>query len=346
MNKRRAFTLIELLVVITIIAILMGILLPALSRAQENARMQTDKNLLRQMHSGWVAYSGSNKGSFPIPAFVDREPVETGMGMMQVAGSGTPEWGFNHTAAVDSLSVMQNLFTPGELVSPSDPSPNVFVYDSYRYNDYMPNPSQPDDDDVHWDTNLYIDYDLDGEQSHSSYFMMPLVGKRVDQQWSERSKKRGPDFAVIGTRGPELNGIMHDAEKANDAYGFYGADNEWVGLICYNGGNVHDERTFWPAHIAPLTPEDTSGPDVLRDSLFNFECANPDGGVCHPANSFDGMLCGMLYTADNRTSDGKISGSPLETFDFRRATKDPTNNDYGMQENEFRDMLTWDEDQD
>lgn len=65
-SPSRGFTLIELLVVISIVALLVGLLLPALSQARESARKVRCLSNLKQDGLGFMVYATDYNGKWPV----------------------------------------------------------------------------------------------------------------------------------------------------------------------------------------------------------------------------------------------------------------------------------------
>jgi len=121
--KRKGFTLIELLVVVAIIALLISILLPSLSRARELAKRAVCASNLRGIGQGNHIYSNDNSESFPQHYFLAATvPVIPDTGIQYVGSLGT----------TTQLSINRNTQagpnnTPPAVPTRSHPSRSMFM---------------------------------------------------------------------------------------------------------------------------------------------------------------------------------------------------------------------------
>jgi prepilin-type N-terminal cleavage/methylation domain-containing protein/prepilin-type processing-associated H-X9-DG protein len=134
MRLRRAFTLVELLVVIGIIALLIAILMPALSKAREQANSVKCMSNQRQLGQALVMFVNDHKGYLPKAWFNDG-PVN-GKGGWNYRD---PMWGWTYLLSKYVGGNKEIFRCPGDDTG--------HVYDTF--NDFVPNlPDSPQADNI------------------------------------------------------------------------------------------------------------------------------------------------------------------------------------------------------
>jgi len=256
-HQKRAFTLIELLVVMSIIALLLSILMPALGRARQAAMVQKDATRIKSLHSGWITWATSHDEQFPTPGYVNRLDFNG----QSIRGRGPEDKLANTTDNVHALCVMENLYSTSMLVSDNEPNHNVFVIEDYDYD------ARDITADVYWDDSLNVDLGDSGDGCNVSYASIPLIGERKNSQWRNSGTS---DYPVMANRGPAFGDTTL---RHSTTYEIHGGGRTWEGNVCWQDNHMTFEETYYPATSVYRT---TDG--HVMDNIFGIDCVT---GVCN-----------------------------------------------------------------
>jgi prepilin-type N-terminal cleavage/methylation domain-containing protein len=285
MKRTRGFTLIELLVVIAIIALLIGLLLPALAKAQKNARSMKDGAQQKQIHSAFLTFAGTNKGQLPVPGLINRKPTTVGFGgggqSQNQPGIGPEEYKFNYSAPLYASLIAQEYFGTDILIGPTEVNPVVRRYEVYDYAKY--NPAA----DSYWDTKFTVFVNAPPGLNlfcHTSFAHAAICGDRKNLKWRDTQDSTYP---LVGTRGVR-NGVgagQPDYDKSPTLQ-LHGPKRQWVGNIVFADNHWEQSVTFYPTQTTYEPVTDTGGP--VKDNIFNaeFEGEGPEGDARGAADAW------------------------------------------------------------
>ena len=300
--KRKAFTLVELLVVIAIIALLMGILMPALSKVRQIANRLVCGTNLSGIGKAMMVYANEYDDEFPraggrTTVWADKTNNWQALNRYDAFGIAADGTG-GHASITSSfyLLVKYAEVTPQSFVCKSDSGVSefnpvdygVFDRDITQLWDFGPYNSDQDNPSSHCSYSYHMPYSLYALTTSSDPGLAVAADRNPWIKSPSGAPKTFPDVYIAGGSSEAVkvgNSPSHQGDSQNVLFVDIHVDQEKTPACGVKEDNIY---TYWGTSQDPRLgsgPAENTKPSNRLDSYLVNDGVGKKGRSCFPGNT-------------------------------------------------------------